>query len=91
MIFKNFRVNIVGDLAYEDLVADVKYKEQVVAMLTQERGYENLEIEIYPPEDPDQNFWVFNFAEFDEAIQYAKRRLWELRKLPKDENQSGDY
>lgn len=82
MDFKNFRVIFVSDVDYEDLVSDIYFENKKVAMLTQERGYENLEIEIYPP--LNQEFWVFKFSEFEEAIQHAKRRLWELRKLPED-------
>lgn len=82
MIFKNFRVDIVGDLDMEDLSADIYFNGRFVAMLSQERGFENLEIELHPPKDT--KFWVFNFAEFDEALQYAKNRLWELRKLPEN-------
>ncbi len=84
MIFRKFRVDIVGDLDYEDLIADIYYENQFVAMLTQENGFENLEIEIHPPQN--QKSWVFSFAEFDEAIQYAKNRLWELRKRPEENN-----
>lgn len=80
MIYKKFRIDIGSDLEYEDLVADIYFEDRFVAMLTQEQGFENLEIEIYPPET--QKFWVFKFSEFDEAIQYAKRRLWELRRIP---------
>lgn len=82
MKYKNFQIVIFGDLEYERLVAEIYFKDEIVALLTQEHGYENLEIEIYPPEN--QNFWVFNFFEFQEAIQHAKRRLWEPPKLPED-------
>ena len=46
----NFRVNILGDLEYEDLVADIYFNDESVAMLSQEKGFENLEIEIYSPQ-----------------------------------------
>ena len=82
MISKNFRVDIVGDLDYEDLVADIYFKDQFVAMLTQEKGFEKLEIEIHPPKNQEK--WLFKFSEFEEALQHAKLRLWKLRKLPED-------
>lgn len=82
MIKKNFRIDIVGDLEYEDLIADIYFDDEIVAMLTQEFGYDNMEIEIYRPKN--QDFWHFKFSEFEEAIQYAKQRLFELRKLPED-------
>jgi hypothetical protein len=79
MIIGNFRIDIVGDLEYEDLIADVYFNDQIVAVITQESGYENMEIEIYPPKI--QKFWLFKMSEFESAIQYAKKRLWELRKI----------
>ncbi|WP_041941533.1 hypothetical protein [Waddlia chondrophila] len=78
----NFRIDISGDLEYEDLVADIYFKDEFVAMLTQEKGYENLEIDIYPPKFKEA--WHFNYSEFEQALKYAKDRLWELRKLPEE-------
>lgn len=84
MIFKNFRVDIIGDVDMEDLSADIYFKDQFVAMISQERGFENLEIELLLPKNPE--FWSFSFTEFDEAIQYAKNCLWELCRLPENHN-----
>ena len=64
MISDRFQVNIFGDLEYDDLVADIYFDDQIVAMLTQEKGYENLEIEVYSPKD--QDFWVFKFLFFSD-------------------------
>ncbi len=84
MINKKFRIDILGDLEYNDLVADIYFSDQIVANLSQESGFENMEINIYPP-PKNQNIWIFKLAEFAEALEYAKRRLWELRKNS-DEN-----
>ncbi|MCH1429143.1 MAG: hypothetical protein L7U87_00120, partial [Chlamydiales bacterium] len=70
---------------YEDLTADIYYKDEFVAMLSQENGFENLEIEISAPKEEER--WVFNFKEFEEVLSYAKKRLWELRKLPDNDSQ----
>jgi hypothetical protein len=80
MIYNKFRIDIADDLDYGDLIADIYFEDQIIAMLTQEHGFENMEIKIYPPKTRD--FWAFKFSEFEEAIQYAKLRLWELRKAP---------
>ena len=80
MMSENFRVDIVGDLDYEDLVADIYFKDQFVAMLIQEKGFKNLELEIHPPKNQEK--WLFQFSEFEEVLRYAKQRLWELRKMP---------
>lgn len=45
MINKKFRVDIVGDLEYKDLIADIYFEDPIVAMLTQEFGFENMEIQ----------------------------------------------
>jgi hypothetical protein len=82
MIYKEFRVVIASDLDYEDLVAEIYFKDQIVAMLTQELGFDYMEIEIYPSKT--QDFWHFKFLEFENVIQYAKKRLLELRKIPED-------
>ena len=82
MINADFRVNIFGDLEYEDLVADIYFKDEFVAMLSQENGFENLEIEIHLPKGKEK--WTFKFADFDRVLQHAKQRLWDLRKLPED-------
>lgn len=82
MINKKFRTDIVGDLDYEDLIADIYFEDQILAVLTQEDGFENLRIKIYPPKDKD--FWNFKFDEFEDVIHHAKKRLWELRRIPED-------
>lgn len=79
---EKFIIRICSDIDYEDLVADIYFKDKIVAMVTQELGFENLEIKIYPPVNAE--FWVFKFSEFESAIQHAKQRLWELRKLPEE-------
>ena len=78
-----FRTLISSDLDYEDLCAEIYFEEQFVAMLTQEQGFENLEIEIHSP--PNQKFWTFKFSEFEEAVQHAKCRLLELQKMPEED------
>ncbi len=82
MINEKFRTDILGDLDYEDLVADIYFEDEILAVLTQEEGFENLRIRLYPP--INKEFWDFRFDEFDEVIQFAKKRLWELRKIPED-------
>ena len=78
MINSKFRVDIVGDIEFKDLVADIYYEDRCLAMLSQEHGFDELEIEIYPPQDNKK--WNFNYYEFEKVLNYAKQRLWELRK-----------
>ena len=82
MINEKFRIDIVGDLDYEDLIADIYFEDQILAVFTQEDGFQNLKIQIYPPKN--QEFWDFRFDEFENVVQYAKKRLWDLRKISED-------
>lgn len=80
-----FRIDISSDLDYEDLIADIYFKDQILAIVSQEEGFQNMRIQIYS--SPNDEFWDFRFDEFEEIIQKAKKRLWELRKTPEQEDQ----
>ena len=69
MSFGNFRIVIVGDLDYEDFIADIYFNDEFVAMLTQENGFEQLEIEIAPLEGGGN--WGFKYSDFEKAIQHG--------------------
>lgn len=58
MLMKNnFRVRICSDLDYEEMVADIVWNDCTVAILSQEKGGNNMDIEIFPPEHSDS--WDF--------------------------------
>ncbi len=76
-----FRVRLCSDLDYEEMVADIAYQNHTIAMITQENGIDNMEIEILVP-DNDVKFRKFSLDEFIEAIRLAKARLIEMKKLP---------
>lgn len=80
----NFEYTVGSDVDFEELIADIGFDTNLVALLTQENGFDNLRIRIYPPKDIE--FWDFKFDEFDEIIHKAKKRLWELRKVDSPEN-----
>jgi hypothetical protein len=80
---ENFKILIADDIDYEDLFAEVYYNKEFVALLSQEEGFENLRISIYPPKGAE--YWDFRFDEFETAINHAKKRLGEMPKLPEDE------
>jgi len=77
-ISKDFRISVGDDQEHEDLTAEIYYQDRFVAMLTQEKGYTNIEIELYPP--PEDEKWCFPLDDFLKAIEFAKKRLWELRR-----------
>ena len=75
-----FKILVSSDLNYNDLCAEIYYDDQFVGIMTQEQGFENLEIEIYPL--PNQQHWTFKLIDFEEVIKSAKETLWEMRKEP---------
>ncbi len=77
-MIKKFSIIISSDQEYDDLCAEIYFEKQFVAILTQEKGFENLKITIYPPEDQEK--WIFKFSDFQEIIEKAKKSLWEMRK-----------
>ncbi len=80
----NFEFSVGSDLDFEDLIADIGFEGNLVALLTQENGFQNLRIRIYPSKN--QEFWDFRFDEFEDILQRAKKRLWELRKTSENLN-----
>ena len=42
----NFRIRICSDLYYEEMVADICFKNNTIAVVSQEKGIDNMEIEI---------------------------------------------
>lgn len=73
-----FRIIISSDIDYNELCAEIFFEDQFVGILTQEQGFENLEIEIHPPKN--KNFWAFKFSEFESILKSAKEALREMRK-----------
>ena len=75
----NFEFTVGSDVDYEDLIADIGFEGNLVMLLTQEEGFQNLRIKIYPPKN--SNCWDFRLDEFEDIINQAKHRLWQLRKI----------
>lgn len=77
--YKGFRISVGDDPEHEDLTAEIYYQELFIALLSQEQGFEKLQIEIF--ENPNGDTWSFLLEDFLEAIELSKKRLWELRKI----------
>lgn len=73
MIENKFRFTIGSDLDYEKLIAVIGYDYELVAILDQEEGFENLRIKIYPSKYED--YWEFEYQDFFQVITKAKERL----------------
>lgn len=76
----NFEYSIASDVDFEDLIADIGFGTQLVALLTQEEGFENMRLRIYSPTNKKE-FWDFRLDEFETIIHQARQRLWELRTI----------
>ncbi len=70
-----FIVEISSDLNYENIVANILYEEETVAIISQEKGVGNFEIEIVPSFDAQP--WKFSLDDFIKAILLAKKSLIE--------------
>ena len=57
-----FKIIMSSDENYNELCAEIFFEDQFVAIVTQEKGFENLEVEIHHPKN--KNYWVFKFSEF---------------------------
>ncbi|MBN9378041.1 MAG: hypothetical protein BGO14_00965 [Chlamydiales bacterium 38-26] len=77
--------SVGSDLNYEDLVADIGYDTNLIALLIQDEGFENLRIRLYPPKNGEM-YWDLNLKDFLAVIQDAKQRLWQLRKTDNTSN-----
>ncbi len=77
---EKFVIKFCSDLDYEEMVADICYKNSRVAMITQENGIDNMEIEIFSP-SPETS-WTFSLIDFVETIQRARKSLIEMQKFP---------
>lgn len=77
----DFRISVGDDSEHEDLTAEIYFRDQFVAIVSQEHGLEAAEIEIHacPSGEP----WTFKFADFLDTLSHAKQRLWELRRVPR--------
>jgi hypothetical protein len=80
-----FHIDVGSDPDFEDLTAEIYCGEDpqndFVGIVSQEFGFDSLDIEIHPRRDGKP--WRFKYFELLQALEKAKTRLWELRKIPK--------
>ena len=75
---KGFRISIGDDSEHEDLTAEIYFQENFLALISQEGGFQNLDIQIY--QHPKSAAWSFRLTDFIETVELAKKRLWEVRR-----------
>ena len=74
----DFTFVVCDDPEYEDLIAELSYRNELFCIISQEQGFEMLDIEIHGSKS--SNPWRFKLIEMEEAISIARQRLFELRK-----------
>lgn len=82
IILNKFDISVGDDSEHEDLTAEISTEEYFLALMSQEDGFENLQLEIYPC--PNGKPWIFRLDEFLKVIEASKQRLWELRRYKKE-------
>lgn len=82
---REFSLRVGSDTDYEDLIADIYYGDQFIGVISQEKGFENLEIQlpigILLPIKSHKELTTLNLQEFMNAIEMAKEKLWKLRRI----------
>ncbi len=74
-----FHVRVCSDLDYEEMVADISYENHFIAIVSQEKGMDNMEIEILFAENA-KNKMAFLLEDFIEAITVAKKSLIKMQR-----------
>jgi len=78
-----FRFTVGSDPDHEDLVGDLYFNDRIVCVLTQEGGFESMQVEFYPA--PGEGSWTFALADFEQAFAALKERMRQLRKTSQAE------
>jgi len=71
IINKYLKVRLCNDLDYEGIVVDIVYKKATLATLNQDKGIENIEIKLYPPQL--NKHWEISYKNFIEILEEAKK------------------
>lgn len=78
------RVVLVGDLNYEELVADIVYDNGTILIITQEEGVEKMQVNFSPMRDLGTSCSV-PLDSFISILRSAKQWLIESRDLAENE------
>ena len=73
-----FRITVGSEPEYDDLVGDLYFDDQIVCVLTQEDGFDAMDMKL--SSGPDCTPRSFRLKDFEEALAALKQRMWELRR-----------
>lgn len=80
-------VEVLSDQDYDDLIAEGYIGGECLLIVSQEDGFESLDVAILPRRDGKP--WQVKYALVEELLQKCKDRLWELRRVPPEETGEG--
>ena len=75
---QRFRITVGSEPDYENLVGDIYFDDAIVCVLTQEHGFDSMQMKLFGP--PGAENWEFELRDFEEAVATLKKRLWDLRR-----------
>lgn len=75
-----FKTRLCSDLEFEEMVADICYEDQTIAMITQEKGIDKMEIEIFHPNE-ETGSCKYCLDDYVKAIFSAKEALIKMRQI----------
>lgn len=75
----SYKVIVCSDVNYEELIAEIYIDDNFIALLSQEEGDTKTKIEFFS--NGVEKLSV-DLNIFEEALNYAKQRLGDMRKLP---------
>jgi len=76
------KVEVLSDQDYEDLIAEGYVDSECLMIVSQEEGFDYLDVEIVPR--ADGKHWRLKYDVVIELAQKCKDRLWELRRAPRE-------
>ncbi len=76
-----FNIVICSDLDHDEIVADICWNDIIVATVNQDKGLENLEIEIFDPIEEGFQSWNFPLNDWIIILQEAKNTLLTMQKM----------
>lgn len=73
-----FRHTVGSEPEHDELVGDLYFDDRIVCVLTQDGGFDLMQIELHGP--PQGATWSFPLADFEAALAALKSRMSELRR-----------
>jgi hypothetical protein len=68
----DFEVTVMSDPDYEDLIAEGLYRDEFCFLVSQEQGFDRLEVKIHPRESGQP--WSFSFSRVSGCPHAGKRQ-----------------